>query len=47
MEVLTEALDGLETHISIDLQGVCSLQTFCLVLPKAASRTNSIENSSI
>ena len=38
--VLTAALDCLETHISIDMQGVCSLQALFTVLLRAASRAD-------
>lgn len=44
--VLTAALDCLETHISIDMQGVCSLQALFTVLLRAASRADSIEHTS-
>lgn len=43
--VLTAALDCLETHISIDMQGVCSLQSLFTVLLRAASRADSIEHT--
>lgn len=44
--VLAAALDCLETHVSIDMQGVCSLQTLFTVLLRAASRADSIEHTS-
>ncbi len=43
---LATALDCLETHISIDMHGVCSLQTLFTVLLRAASHTDSIEHTS-
>ncbi|NJN38734.1 MAG: ISH3 family transposase [Acaryochloridaceae cyanobacterium CSU_3_4] len=43
--VLAAAVDCLETHISIDMQGVCSLQTLFTVLLRAASRADSIEHT--
>jgi hypothetical protein len=43
--VLTSALDCLQSHLSIDMQGVCSLQTLCTVLLRAASRADSIEHT--
>ncbi|WP_299487358.1 hypothetical protein [Acaryochloris sp. IP29b_bin.137] len=45
-EILIVIFDGPATHISIDLQRVFSLQTLLMVLPKAASRADNIENSS-
>lgn len=43
--VLAAALDCLQSHLSIDMQGVCSLQTLFTVLLRAASRGDSIEHT--
>jgi hypothetical protein len=43
--VLATALDCLQSHLSIDMQGVCSLQTLFTVLLRAASRADSIEHT--
>jgi hypothetical protein len=43
--VLATALDCLESHVFIDMQGACSLQTLFTVLLRAASRTDSIEHT--
>lgn len=43
--VLAAALDCLLAHISIDMQGCCSLQTLFEVLLRAASRVDSIEHT--
>jgi hypothetical protein len=41
--VLATALDCLQSHLSIDMQGVCSFETLFTVLLRAASRADSIE----
>jgi hypothetical protein len=43
--VLAAALDCLQSHLLIDMQGVCSLQTLFTVLLRAASRGDSIEHT--
>lgn len=43
--VLTTTLDCLQSYVSIDMQGVCSLQTLLTVLLRAASRADSIEHT--
>ncbi len=44
--VLVAALDCLETHLSIDMQGAYSLETIFTVLLRAASRVDSLEHTS-
>jgi hypothetical protein len=43
--VLATALDCLQSHLFIDMQGACSLQTLFTVLLRAASRADSIEHT--
>jgi hypothetical protein len=43
--VLAMALDCLQNHVSIDMQGVCSLKTLYMVLLRASSRADSIEHT--
>jgi Transposase DDE domain len=43
--VLASALNCLQNHVSIDMQGVCSLKTLFMVLLRAASRADSIEHT--
>ncbi|MCG9892188.1 MAG: hypothetical protein MH252_14065 [Thermosynechococcaceae cyanobacterium MS004] len=43
--VLGSALDCLQNHVSIDMQGTCSLKTLFMVLLRAASRADSIEHT--
>ena len=43
---LAASIDCLETHLSIDMQGACSLQTLFTVLLRAASRADSLEHTS-
>ena len=43
--VLASALDSLQDHVSIDMQGACSLKILFMVLLRAASRADSIEHT--
>jgi hypothetical protein len=43
--VLATALDCLASHLFIDMQGACSLETLFTVLLRSASRTDSIEHT--
>jgi hypothetical protein len=42
--VLASTLDCLQTHISIEMEGACSLKTVFMVVLRAASRADSIEH---